>query len=299
MSNESNKSIAPNTSVNAMESTDLSTSEGASQPELPNVATETTNAGTASNTADSLETTEVNNEAETNGEFKQNASKKSAKYYNQQNVASRLNFSGESLTIAQNDAVIAARLALFNYGPDRLASGIQLHLNAESAETNVRVALGRQSAATKALNAILRDLRIKYGTDRRIVKELLKGNEEMYAELRLGVRLARKRQELLRQAKHFYEQVIANEEVASLFTTRYNLTPDVFEARQQDLTALEEAMRTQQVRIGEARKAAQVARATMRELDTWMSEFIGVARQAFRGDEAQLKKLGVQSKVSP
>ena len=64
------------------------------------------------------------------------------------------------------------------------------------------------------------------------------------------------------------------------------------------VNGLEEAMRIQQIRIGEAQVATQKRREAMKELDTWMSSFIGVARQVFKEDPKQLKKLGLVVKSS-
>ena len=219
-------------------------------------------------------------------------------YYMNKRIGERLNYSAESIEVAQTDPEISERMALYNFGPDQLAEGLRRATLAADREVEQRIQIGKQAAATSNLNAVERMVRSLFNADRRLARVLLGNETLLYTELRLNLNTETKREVFLQQARHFYQEVVAHEEVTTLFLSQFNMSKETLEDRLNKVNGLEEAMRIQQIRIGEAQVATQKRREAMKELDTWMSSFIGVARQVFKEDPKQLKKLGLVVKSS-
>ena len=217
-------------------------------------------------------------------------------YYMKKRIGERLNYSSESIEVAQTDPEISERMALYNFGPDQLAEGRRRTTLAASRELTQRIQLGKQSAATNYLNEMERKVRSLFNADRSLTRVLLSSESPLYFELRLNLNTEAKREVFLQQARHFYQEAIAQEDIATLLLSEFSMSKETLENRLTKLDDLEEAMRIQQVRIGEAQVATQKRREAMKELDTWMSSFIGVARQAFKEEPKQLKKLGLRVK---
>ena len=215
-------------------------------------------------------------------------------YYNRKRIGERLNFSTEFVDIVENDPVISERMRVFNYNSERLLEVRQMINTAASRDRDQRVKLGQQTAATSVLKELVRGMRLTFSSDRKIARTLLRGNETLYNELRLGVKMDGSKEVFLQQARHFYEQAFVHEEVTTLFDTHFNITPELFVSRMKDLDVVEEAMRLQQVRVGETRTATRLRNEAMKELDSWMNVVIGVARQVFREEEDLLLRLGVE-----
>ena len=222
-------------------------------------------------------------------------------YYSNNSIPERLSQAEDIIKTVSLDEMIRSRLAERGYTESHFTDMQQLLGNAKKLETNQQVQLGKQAAATSVLNALTQAIRLKFVGDRKIVRFVLKGNNALIDELRLRILTKRGREALVRQMTHFYEEVVKQEGLMTTLSSGYNMTPELFVSRMAEISALTDAMQQQQYQIGQARVATQQRREAMAELDAWMSAFIGTARQAFRGDEENLKKLRihVRSKARP
>ena len=214
-------------------------------------------------------------------------------YYASKTIPERLTQAEEIIKTVSFDELIRTRLADKGYTESEFEE-MQLLLGAaQKLETNQRVQLGKQAAATKILKELTQAIRLKFVSDRRITRFALKNNSALIEELRLRIATERNREALVRQMTHFYEEVVKYNDLVALLTTEYNLTLELLTMRMVEVTALADAMQQQQYQIGEARVATQQRREAMNQLDSWMRAFIGTARQAFRGEEENLKKLRI------
>lgn len=215
------------------------------------------------------------------------------KTYSQRNIAERLDQAQEVLAIAQEDAEINAGLADFGFIESRFSDGMRLLEAASSLETEQRAQLGAQVTATRAMKALFISLMRKFRTDRRVAQTVLRSNPDLYEELRLHLKIALSQEGFIRQAIHFYQEIIKHETVMTALANEYNLTEAIFASRQEELNRLLEARQEQQLMIGKAQVATQLRRAAMEDLDSYMNDLIGVARLAFKKNERQLRKLGI------
>lgn len=218
-------------------------------------------------------------------------------YYSTKRIGERLNVARELINIVETDPVISERMSEFNYVAERLVVGRQLVDKAAQLDRDQRARLGQQTAASRTLEELVRGVRQTFSSDRKITRTLLRDNARLFKELRLGIKMERKNEVFLQQARHFYEQVFAHDEVTTLFQTQYNITPEVFDNRVRDLDAMEEAMLVKQVRIGETKTTLRLRNEAMKELDVWMKGVIGVARYLFKDETDLLVQLGVGVKT--
>lgn len=215
------------------------------------------------------------------------------KTYKQSTIAERLDRAKEILTLAQSDPEISTVLANYGFVEARFSDGTLRLDTASLRETDQRAHLGAQVTATREMNAQYSSMLTKFRTDRRVVQTVLRDNRELYEGLRLHLSIEDSREGFLRQAIHFYQEIMAQADVMTALADEYNLTEAVFTARQSELEAFQEARQQQQLMIGKAQVATQQRRAAMDELDTYMNELIGVAKVAFKNNERQLRKLGL------
>ena len=215
------------------------------------------------------------------------------KYYSTKSIPARLTHAEEIITTVAVDESIRGRLEATGYTESRFQEVQGLLEEAQRLETNQQVQLGKQTSATSTLNELTQVIRLKFVGDRRIARYVLKRDPVLTEELRLHLNTKKSREALIRQMTHFYEEVVKYPELMVRLTAEYNLTAELFASRREEIGALIQAIQVQQYRVGLTRVATQERQEAMKELDTWMSAFIGMARQVFRGEEANLQKLRI------
>ena len=215
------------------------------------------------------------------------------KYYSNKPINKRTNDVVEVVGVIQEDPTLGEVLAQFGYTENQLNDGLQRAEAATVATVALDTQLGAQVAATAAFNEALREFRLRFNADRRIARLLLREQPVLYEELRLHLKMRRGREDVLNQARHFYQEVTANAEVMALLLSEFNVTPDVFAARQVQLASVLTLMQAQQFEIGKMRVATKKRRDAMNALDDWMAQFSSIARTAFKNDARQLRKLGL------
>lgn len=215
------------------------------------------------------------------------------KYYSTKSIPSRLTHAEEIITTVAVDEAIRGRLEATGYTESRFQEVQGLLEQAQQLETNQQVQLGKQTSATSALNELTQVIRLKFVGDRRITRHVLKKDPLLTEELRLHLNTKKRREALIRQMTHFYEEVVKYPELMVKLSAGYNLTAELFATRREEIGTLIQAIQVQQYQVGQARVATRDRQEAMKELDAWMSAFIGMARQVFRGEKANLEKLRI------
>ena len=131
------------------------------------------------------------------------------KTYIESNIAERLNQAQEILALAQSDPEISTVLAKYGFAEARFADGTRRLEAASSRETDQRAQLGAQVTATRALNDLYTAMSSKFRTDRRVAQTVLRDNLELYEGLRLHLSIDQSREGFIRQAVHFYQEIMA------------------------------------------------------------------------------------------
>ena len=215
------------------------------------------------------------------------------KYYSSKSIPARLTHAEEIITTLSIDEALRERLAATGYTESELQVVQGLLDEAQQLETNQQVQLGKQTSATTALNEATQIIRLKFVFERRICRHVLKKDTLLFEELRLHLKTKKSRDALIRQMTHFYEEVVKYPELMARLSAEYNLTVELFATRREEVGALVQAIQKQQYQVGLVREATQERQEAMKQLDAWMSVFIGIARLIFRGEEANLQKLRI------
>ena len=221
------------------------------------------------------------------------------KYYSNKSIPERLTHVEEIITTVAIDEAIRSQLATKGYAESQFAEVQQLLGDAQRLETNQQVQLGKQTAATNRLNDLTQVIRLKFVGDRRMARHVLKKDRLLAEELRLHLGTKTGREALIRQMTHFYEEVVKYPALMDQLTAGYNLTVELFADRLKEVGALMQAIQEQQYQIGQVRVATSQRKEAMRQLDDWMSAFIGSARQAFRSEKESLEKLRIHVRSRP
>ncbi len=218
------------------------------------------------------------------------------KYYVKKNTPERLSQAEELIASVSIDEELRIRLAAVGYSETCFARVNELLEVAKRLETNQQVQLGKQTAATSTLIARTQSMRLKFVSDRKITRHVLRGNPALFEELRLHIKTKKGREALIRQMTHFYEEVIMYDALMSELAEEFNLTVELFKTRLEGVNRLMQAIQIQQYQKGVFRTVTHERREAMKQLDTWMTRFIGMARQVFYGEEENLRKLHIHSR---
>ena len=219
-------------------------------------------------------------------------------YYIEQPVSMRLFFSDEALTIAQRDLVIAEGLTRYGYGAERIARGRAIYEAAYIAYTRRQTMYAAQLQATDLVKTLQADFRTVFYIDRVLVKGMVGKKRSDLEPFGLNDAISRKRVNLIDQGRRFYKAVRKDTELLQRLDYLYKIPTSVFDTRLERMHELVAAIRKQQVSRAEAQLATQRRRESMKELDTWMSGLIAIARVVFSEDRKQLEKLGISVKTT-
>ena len=218
------------------------------------------------------------------------------KYYHEQSIPERLTTAEGTIAIVQADPELAEALKSVGYQDEQFAEGSRRVDAAAQLDIEQETCQGAQVAATARLNAIFQKVRRYYGDDRRLVRTALRGHEELYLELRLHLKMRGRRESLIRQMVHFYDEVVQHPVVIQALADQH-IGMERFTVRQDQMKDLINALQVQQHLLGKASVTVQKRKAAMKELDIWMTDFIRMARARFGRNEEQLRKLGIGVKI--
>ena len=216
-------------------------------------------------------------------------------YYNDQPIPGRIIQALEGIDIVKNDQQMAALFARYGYPIEELAAGETLAGNLQNAMDAVRLGRSEQMEATTSLKLAQRALRATFITDRRYVRALLEGRPDLQEGAGVRGKVAMRREALVEQVRFFYDALLADEALLGQVQALYDLERTVVEKHRAQVDAFAAALLAQQDRLGKARQLRRQQKEAQKALDTWMRDFIGIARQALRGQKAQLERLGIKS----
>ena len=218
--------------------------------------------------------------------------------YKEQKTAERLFFFLEAITIVNSDPVVSEVLAGYGFDALRMETARDIYDRTYASFTARQDRFSDQVQATDRMYVAQATFKTLFRNDRNLVKSVLLQKRSEWEAFGLNTKVSPKREILVSQADYFYNAVKENAFVVSELESRYKILPEFIESRQADLQLLIEAIQDQQHKRAEAQVATQRKRAALKEMDDWMTTFLGIARQAFKGDRKQLEKLGLAAKVS-
>ena len=209
-----------------------------------------------------------------------------------QTIESKLLFANTSISNSLNNKAINAALTVFGYDEPRLQQGLSLYEAAHTLHLNQVKEYGEQFAATDYLKVTKAEANKAYMRDIKIARIALKNNRSADESMLLKGARKESLSGWLKQAKTFYANALASEEVVAVFS-RFNLTPEKLRENQAKVAAVEEAYANQLKEKGEAQTATLKRDEAFDSLQNWMSDFVGIARIALETEPQYLEVLGI------
>ena len=212
--------------------------------------------------------------------------------YSKLNLENKIGFALKVITVAQNDVDLSELFAGYGYTPEQFAIGREYHdavqqllIEQKTLYADRLVATRRVRAASKVVYANLKEIR-------QLVL-LGQGTEfDAYEKLGLNRRLTQKRDPMIQLARLLYETVLTDETVMAKLE-QYSVTREKLESYQANIVTLLDAIAVQHHQRGIAKRATARRVAATRKLDSWMRQFIGIARQLLKNDQNSLERMGL------
>ena len=219
-------------------------------------------------------------------------------YYKDQTTTERLFFFLEAITIVSSDPAIAEVLASYGFGEERMDIARDIYDRTHASFAIRQDRFAEQLQATDRLNEARDEFVKLFRNDRSLVQSVLRKKRSEWEGFGLNTLIYKKREKLVNQADYFYNAVKESPFVLSELESLYKISVELIDSRLLALQAFVNAIQEQQLKRAEAQVATQRKRESLKEMDDWMTTFLGVARQAFKEDRKQLEKLGITAKVS-
>ena len=208
-----------------------------------------------------------------------------------QAMANRVTVHLETLTLARDDAEIAALLSPRGYAASKLEEGFGKQRAAQSSITARQQAIGAQKDATAKLATADDRARKAYADFRETARSVFQ-DDATRAALGLNGKISPDTQKFITATRASYDAALANaSQLAGL--APYGYAQTAIEAARATLDALIAANNAQDSAIAAATRATQQRDAAVSALDAWLRQFRGIAKVALRARPDLQKKLGV------
>lgn len=209
-----------------------------------------------------------------------------------QSIPDRLNEAEVALQNARQDQILLNALAELGYDQAALEEGQALLEDAQKAQQTMTAEYSEQYEATEALEDAFETANSTYIRHIKIARVALKEDRGAAEALKLSGRRKRTMSGWLGQARTFYDNALADDDILDALA-EFNVTSeDLTQARAQ-VEAVAEANSTQEKEKGNAQDATEARDAAVEALDEWMSDFYAIARIALSDQPQQLEKLGL------
>jgi hypothetical protein len=207
-------------------------------------------------------------------------------------IGERFEMYNVALTNTLNDAAILAAMSRFNYKEEKVRYGMELLESTRAADAQNKKEYGEQYAAAEKVEKEFKEASGPYIESLEVGRIAMKNNAEAIKALVLKGKRSQSLPKWIHDADVFYRNILSTER----FLTRMNefgRTREILEAEYKEVKDVQDAHAAHQKEMGEAKESTAVRDAKMVVLDDWMSDFIAIARVAFKGNPEALKKLGL------
>jgi hypothetical protein len=208
-------------------------------------------------------------------------------------IAERLNAAHLAITNSLGDAEIASLVADFGYPAAKLNEGLALHEEARVASHLAEAAAGDQeTASAEALQA----KKLAHGAYQdlaKVARAVFTNEKHRLTVMGLTGNMPRTTAGFFAAASTLFENAATATEI-----TAYGYTPQKLESELAKIRAYEEADRKQEAAKGAAQDATANKNFALLTLDTWLAQYLKIARVALRERRQLLEKLGVAARTS-
>ena len=206
------------------------------------------------------------------------------------NIEEFLTAARTSLENAQNIPEVAAAVAVLGFDDTRMAAGLAYLVAAEDLQAAQVREYGQQYEATAAFKEAFKQADAHYTIHRQLASLAIRESPEQGKQLLLHQPKKRSRSGWLQQARDFYTNLLADEDLVAALT-RYNLARPDLEAGQALVAQVADLHEAQQTEKSQAQQATRDRDAALDALSDWLSEFRAVAQIALAATPQYLEAL--------
>lgn len=207
-------------------------------------------------------------------------------------IRSKLLMAEVAITNAFENGMIRAALVDYNYDEARLNEGIALYDKAQELFTKQIKEYSDQFQATDDLDRNLSKANAEYMKHVKIARIALKNDVGAQQALQISGRRNKTYSGWLKQAKSFYANALASEEILSALS-KFGITPYKLKEGEQSINVVETILHRQWKAKGEAQNATQARDEAFEALQDWMADFVGISHIALDGNLHYLEMLGI------
>ncbi|NJN59574.1 MAG: hypothetical protein HC879_19845 [Leptolyngbyaceae cyanobacterium SL_5_9] len=208
------------------------------------------------------------------------------------NIDALLNSAHVAIANSLTNAQIQSYLKEFGYTPERIQQGKLLYEAALAAHQQQRAEYGDQRTATTALKQTWETAKKSYMRYVKVARIAFKDNAGVATRLELEGDRKKTLSGWLAQANQFYTNLLNAPELLTQLR-EYGITADKLQAGQAEVLAVDAANLSQKTEKGDAQTATQAKEKAIAALQSWMSDFTGIARLALESDRQLLEALGI------
>ena len=214
-----------------------------------------------------------------------------------QSIAEQLNSAQVAISNALADAEIQSRVAAFGYPSDKLNEGKALLDAARAAVQAQQAAEGQQRACTERLQTATQDARDAYQALAQVARAVFAQDKPKLVTLQLNGAMPRTTAAFLQAAYTLFDNALGAADISSALAN-YGYPPAKLQSERAKIVACDEANQAQEAAKGAAQQATQTQAAALDALDTWLAQFVNIAKVALRAQKQLLEKLGIVARTT-
>jgi hypothetical protein len=190
------------------------------------------------------------------------------------------------------DADLSAALAKYGYTAERLRQGAALRDSARIHYQRQKSEYGNLLAARDAFDTAQRQAQATYMRQVKVARVALKHDRGALQTLNLAAQRKRTLYDWLAQAQQFYANALGAPSILDRLAA-FGISEALLAEGQRQIEAVAASNAARQRRLGAARDATRARDEAIAALDSWMSDFVKIARVALQDRPQLLEKIGV------
>ena len=206
-------------------------------------------------------------------------------------ISDCLTHAGITIHNTMEDQQIASLVAVYGYGPDKMAEGLAILNKAMSAVQAQVATTGACQTATAELRRITQEAHLAYRGLAAVARAAFGRTSPTLTTLGLNRPVPTRQGEFVTMATALFDNVLGDPNLAAAVERYY--TADRLTAEKAKITAMDAALQARAAANGAAQQATVDQREALITLQNWIGAFRRIARIALNGQPQLLEKLGI------
>lgn len=197
-----------------------------------------------------------------------------------------------AIDLSLNDPVLQENLANFGFGPEKIAVGKSLLDKLQQSDDRQKDERDAYLASARIFREKRKEASTVYMRYVRTARLIFQDDTKTANNFHLQAVRRRDYAGWLVQALLFYKSLLDNPKLLEKLE-EFKITHEELEAGKQLVMDTESAGTQKTDAYAESQRATEAKNKAHKEMQTWFSDFIGVAKIALKNDRQKLEKLGV------